>query len=292
MPADNLPPDIIRILSFHGPVSWWAGGESALARGEAACAPFEDAIYLFLPVGSPSERALLHTNVMRLAARAPDGAYNLRMEGRATAGLPLARHPRRGELAPWAPDNVPQARLVVARFLPESIELNRAEGDNQTRHAGPTPAGKERPATGSVWARAALGGLAAPFGGLVVVGLWVFLALRGPEYPLRPVALMVSVVAGLLPLAGARLLMLASSFRRWRDGRAPDAETMLFEDALLAPEQVWSVGLRLALGGLVLLVLVAALWEPGLAGLAFALSGVWVLAPAWALHLSVAQPKR
>lgn len=292
MAADNLPPEVIRLLSFHGPVSWWVGGESALARGQAAVAPFEDRVFLFVPLGSPAERALLETNRMVLTARSPTGAYNLRMDGRGVPGLPLARHPRRAELTPWAPEGHSAARTLILSFVPDHIELTRGGPEAETRHAGPTPAGKERPTAQSVWLRACFGGMAAPFALLVALGVWIFLALRGPEYPFRPLALAMAVLAGLLPLAAARLAMLASTFDRWREGRGREGESPLFEEGLLAPATARAVALRLGLLGIALLLAVAMLWEGLLAGLALGLSGVWLLGPAWAVHLSMAEPKR
>lgn len=292
MPADNLPRDVIRVLSTHGPVSWWVGGESALARGAASCAPFEDAVFLFLPIGGEGERALLESTRMVVAARQTEGAYNLKMEGRAHAGLPLGRHPRRAEIGPWAPEGVNPGRLLVVPFVPEHIELTRQDGEVQQRHVGDTPAGKERHAAEGLWLRAAFGGMAAPFALMVIAGVWAFLALRGPDYPFRPLALVMGILAGLLPLAGARLGILAHAYRGWRAGRVRDGEAQLLEDGLLAPSNLDAVAIRLLLLGGALLLMVAGLWEAALAGLALGLSGVWLLVPVWLVHLSSAEPKR
>ncbi len=292
MPADNLPRDVIRILSFHGPVSWWVGGESALARGEAATAPFEDIAYLFMPAGGAGERALLQSTRMIVGARSAEGTYNLKMEGRAHAGVLLARHPRRAEIAPWAPEGSNANRTVVVPFTAEHIELVRTDGEVASRYVGPTPAGKERPQAQSIWLRAALGGLVSPFALFVPIGVWTFLALRGPEYPFRPLALILAILGGLLPLAGARLVMLSRAFLGWRDGKVRAGEAQLFEDALLAPQVAESAGVRMLLLGFALLLMVMGIWEAALGGLALGLSGVWVLAPAWAVHLSMAEPKR
>lgn len=292
MPIDNLPRDVIRILSRSGPVSWWVGGDAALARGSAPVAPFEDVVFVFLPVGHPGEQALLSSTRMVLQARHPDGDYNLRMVGRAHAGLPLARHPRRAEIAPWAPDNANPQRLLAVPFVAESVDLVRQDGELTSRHEGQTPAGRERPGAGGVWARAALGGLAAPFALLVLVGMWARLTLEGPEMPWRPLAMLFSALGGLLPLAAARLFVLSRAFLAVREGRVRAGESEAFEEALLAPRQVSGVALRLGLLGLASLLLVAGVWGVYFAGLAFALSGVWVLVPVWAVHLSMVDPRR
>lgn len=292
MPADNLPRDVIRILSLHGPVSWWVGGDAALARGSAPVAPFEDVVFLFLPTGSPGEQALLTSTRMVLQARHPSGDYNLRMMGRAHAGLPLARHPRRAEIGPWAPEGHNPQRLLVVPFIAESVELVRQDGEISQRHEGRTPAGDARPSAGSVWVRTALGGLAAPFALLVLVGVWLRLALAGPELPFRPLAMLFCALGGLLPLAAARLLVLSRTFLGVREGRVRAGESEAFEDALLAPGQVTGVALRLGALGLASLLLVAGVWGAGFAALTFGLSGVWVLAPVWAVHLSAVDPRR
>lgn len=292
MPADNLPQEVIRVLSFHGPVSWWVGRESAIARGEATVAPFEDVICLFVSEGSPCPRALERDTFLRLVARAPDGAYQLRVEGRAVAGLPLGRHPRRPELTPWAPEHANPSRTLVVTMVPEFVELSRGDSETRERFVGPTPAGRERPDPLASWLRAAFSGLAAPFAAVEVVGVWLWLGLKGPDYPARPLALILALAAGLLPLVGARLVAQAMAFRRWQVGQAEASEAPLLVDGLIAPSAAWTTGAVLAAVGVVLLMVVGVAWGADLMGLAFGLSGAWVLAPVWVLHLSVSQPKR
>lgn len=292
MPADNLPRDVIRILSLHGPVSFWVGPDAALARGSAPVAPFEDVVFLFLPLGSPGEAALLSSTRMVVQARHPQGDYNLRMVGRAHAGLPLARHPRRAEIGPWAPEGHNPQRLLAVPFVAESVELVRQDGELAQRHEGRTPAGDARPAAGSVWLRAALGGLATPFALLTLGGLWLRLALAGPDLPFRPLAMLFAALGGLLPLAAARLLVQARAFLGVRTGTVRAGESEAFEEGLLAPRQAQGLALRLGALGLACLLLVAGIWGAGLAGLAILLSGVWLLTPVWLAHHSVADPRR
>lgn len=291
MAADVLPPEVIRILSFHGPVTFWVGNEAAEARASLAVAPFEDAAFLFHSPRSPIDAALLDSTAARLEARAADGSYLLRMEGRASAGLPLSRHPRRGELEPWAPEGSKAAALVVATFIPDHIELVRTDKGEPSRAAGPTPAGKARPAARRVWARAMLGGAALPLALLDLVGIWIYLTLQGAEFPLRPLALLLAAAGGIGALAGARLILISLAFQRWRRGLLPPDEVPVLLEALLAPLQARAAGAWLLLLSAVLLLAVGLVWGPALAGLALGLSGVWALAPAWAAHLSMSQSR-
>lgn len=292
MAADNLPGEVIRVLSFHGPVSWWVGRDGAIARGEAAVAPFEDVVCLFVSARSPCVAALDRDTFLRLVARAPGGEYQLRVDGRAVAGLPLGRHPRRHELSAWAPEDASLASTIVVTMVPEFIELSRGEADARERFVGPTPAGRARGEPLALWLRAGSGGLAAGFAAVHAVGVWVWLGLAGPDFPARPLALVLSLAAGQLPLFGARLVTQAMAFRRWQRGEVEASEAPVLVDGLIAAGAAQATGLALSGVGLVLLVVVGAIWGARLMGLTFALSGVWVLVPVWLLHLTVSQPKR
>ena len=269
-----------------------AAQAAAIARGEGIVAPFEDVICLFVQENSPCLEGLDRDTFLRLVARAPGGEYQLRVEGRAVAGLPLGRHARRHELSAWAPENANLIRTIVVTCVPEFIELSRGDADARERFFGPTPAGRARPEPLGSWLRAGSGGLAAAFAGVNIVGVWVWLGLQGPEYPARPLALILSLIAGLLPLYGARLITQAMAFRRWRRGEVEASEAPILVDGLIAPGAAQLTGLWLCGVGLVLLLVVGAVWGARLMGLTFALSGVWVLVPSWLLHLSVSQPKR
>lgn len=292
MLVQQVPADVIRILSVHGPVTWWIGDELALFRGETTVAPFEDALYLFHRPGGGAEQAWQQSCVTTITARAPDGRYSVSLRGRANAGIPLTRHPRRAEIAPWGPDGVSQAALLVAAFVPEEIELTRTDTEGPGRFAGQTPAGKQRPATHTIWRRAALGGGTLALAVLVMAGVWLWLTVQGPELRGRALALVVAVPGGVLPLAGARLLAQARAFERWREGLGKAEESPVLFESLIAPAQARRAG-WIALGsGVALLASVAAIWSAALAGLAVALSGVWLLGPAWAVHLSTAPAEK
>lgn len=287
MAVQQVPGDVIRILSVHGPVTFWIGDEHALHRGECSLAPFEDALYLFHRPGGEAEAAWAQTCQTTVVARAADGRYSVTLKGRANAGIPLTRHPRRGEIAPWAPEGVSQGSLLVATFVPEEIELNRADTAGAGRFAGPTPAGKQRPGALAIWRRVGLGGVALWFAIAVVAGVWFWLTLQGPEFPGRALALVVAAPAGVLPLAGARLVAQARAFDRWRAGLGPAEEAPELVESLVAPATARRAGWIALAAGLALLGSVGVIWAPALAALAVALSGVWLLGPAWALHLSM-----
>ena len=292
MAADNLPPEVIRLLSLQPKVSWWVGRESAVARGEAALAPFEDVVCLFAPQGGPMVKALDTDTFMRLVTRSADGAYQLRVEGRAVVGLPLGRHVRRPELTPWAPENASPGHTVVVSLTPEFVELTRGDAESRERFVGPTPAGRDRPERLRSWLRAGLSGLAIPFAVIDTLGIWLWLGLQGPDYPARPVALVLALAGGLLPLIGARLVVQTLGFRRWQAGEVEATEAPVLVDGLLSHDEVWFTGLVLGGVGLLLLLVIGLVWGGALLGVAFGLSGVWVVAPVWVLHLSVSQPKR
>ena len=95
----NIPAEVIRVLANHGPlrVSTYAHEGSALVDS----APFEDILHFFLRPNSPTVTALLKSTRMVVTAKAEDGSYQIRMEGRAHAGRPLAGHPLASVLDPW-----------------------------------------------------------------------------------------------------------------------------------------------------------------------------------------------
>ncbi len=288
MARDNLPPDVIRVLSFHGPVEVFVGEDTG--RGRAATAPFEDVVHLFVRRGSPLEAALLQSVEVDVQARAPDGAYALRMTGRAHAGQPLGRHPQRSALEPWLPEGASPATLLVAPFVAERVEFTRVEGAGEGRYHGPTPAGRERPGRWMTLARATFGGLAAPAAASAVLVPWGWLILQGEDYPNRPGALALAAVGGLGILGATRLLTLSLAFRQWRAGRARTSDAPVLTEALLAPVPATRLGLGLLLLGVAAIGTLSAAWEPAAAWVALLGNGAWLLGPAWVLHLLAARP--
>ena len=285
MPRELLPPDVTRILSFHGPVELRIGP----VKGRAQLAPFDEVLYLLVPRCGPEELALLQHNGVDILARAADGTYDLRVHGRCVAGTGLAGHPERAAIEPWLADGTAIAPLLVCAFTPELVELNRAEGQGRARYAGATRALRDRPA--QAWGRAALSGGAAAglVSGLAVP--WLHLLLQGPEVPWRGLAVLLSFCTAAALVLGLRLVVVALAFHRWRAGRARPADSPVLVDGHLAPAAVAAGGNALFFAGLLLLLLVGSAWGASLAGVVVASSLAWLLAPAWFLHLNTRKPE-
>ena len=289
MARDNLPPDVIRVLSFHGPVEMFVGVGRAKAR--VSVAPFEDVLHLLVPSGSDVEKALLQTNAVDLQARHPDGDYALRMTGRAHAGARLGRHPERSAIEPWLPDGTSTGSLLAVPFIAEHIEFVRAEGEGKARYHGPTPAAASRPSRGMTLLRACFAGLPLPFAILAAVAPWFWLTLEGPSYPARPLVLVLQICTGLGLLGGARLLVLALAFSQWRKGRAREADAPLLTEALLAPGEAVRLGMFFLGLSTVGLAVLGTYWDSTAALIALAANGAWLLTPAWTVHLLSGRPE-
>lgn len=289
MARDNLPPDVIRVLSFHGPVEMFV--DEGRARARVAVAPFEDVLHLLVPTGSDVERALLRTNTVDVQARHPEGDYALRMTGRAHAGAPLGRHPERASIEPWVPNGATNSTLLAVPFVAEHIEFVRAEGDSKARYHGPTPEATTRPSPGMVLLRACFSGLPLPFAISAAVVPWLWLTLEGPDYPARPLVLVVQICTGLGLLGGARLLVLALAFGQWRKGKARMEDAPLLTEALLAPREAVRLGaLFLGLSAIGLAAL-GSYWDGTAALIALSANGAWLLTPAWTIHLLSGRPE-
>lgn len=285
MPRELLPPDVTRILSFHGPVELRIGP----VKGRAQLAPFDDVLYLLVPRGGPEETALLQHNGVDIVARAPDGTYDLRVYGRCVAGTGLAGHAERASIEPWLAEGSSLPSLLVCPFTPELVELNRAEGQGRARYAGPTGAPRDRPP--QAWGRAALSGGAALglLTGLAVP--WLELLFQGPEVPWRGLAVVLSFLTAAALVLGLRLVVVALAFHRWRAGRAHRADSPVLVEGHLAPAAVAAGGNGLFFAGLLLLLVVGSAWGARLGGIVVLSSLAWLLAPAWFLHLNTRKPE-
>lgn len=291
MIEQNLPPDIIRVLSFHGPADVGVGEGSHRAGARISIAPFEDRIYLLFRAGNPIEAALLRSNRVELQAKKPDGSYLLRISGRGHAGRPLGGHPDRGAIEPWLPEGMRTHGVIAAPFTPEEIDFSRAEGDDRARYSGRTPAGKRRPSASAAWLRAAYGGFA---GLLVVPSLvvpWLWLTLQGAEYFARLPAFFITTFAGLVMLGAARLSTLPFAFRRWRSSRARDTDVPVLLEALLSPTEVGQVAAAGGVLAVLLLLQIAWIWGGGLLLIALFANGAWLVGPASWAHLAMGKPE-
>lgn len=291
-PRDNLPPDVVRVLSFHGPVEVVVGEDDQMVAGRAAVAPFEDLLHLFVPLGSPVEEALLETTEVAVQARDKSGAYSLRLTGRACAGRPLTRHPDRGSLEPWVGEGTKLSRLSVVTFAAWHCELTRNEADGQAvRYHGPTRLGQKPPKPAQYWPLAAFSGVALPFLVLALVVPFGWLVYQGEAYRFRPLALLLGGGAGAAAVAGVRLLTLSLGFERWRTGIAREEDAPVLSEALIAPREARRAGMGLLGLWAVLVGVVAAVWGDLLVVLAGVSHGAWLWGPAVAAHLLARQPK-
>lgn len=149
MPLPNLPEDVVRILSFHGPVEMVCEGELGLISEKVEVAPFDSHLVAFLRPGGALAEALLLTGRAEVQARHTEGTYSLRMTGVAHPGIAVGRRSDRASLTPWLPERGGNG-LLAAEFIPHRIELSRQEGANTVRYHGPTPrVSKRRPVSGA-----------------------------------------------------------------------------------------------------------------------------------------------
>ena len=135
MPEVNIPSDIVRVLSFHGPVEVLAHWGEPRPMERVAVAPFDDSLVLFLsPVGAV-QSALGWSVQLEVQARHPDGEYALRMVGRAHAGVRASRATDRHSLTPWLPDGLGPSQVLATRFIPEFVEFVRTEAEDIRRQS-------------------------------------------------------------------------------------------------------------------------------------------------------------
>jgi len=287
--APNLPPDVVRVLSFHGAVDVFVG--EGVARGRAHTAPFEDVLYLLVPIGAPLEGGMLASVAVEVHARHADGDYALRMTGRAQPGRGVGHHPERATIQPWIPESGHPGRLLAVPFIPEHIEFVRNEGDGKARYHGETPAGRHRPRRGLTLMRAAFGGITGAAAVLAVVIPWTWITIQGPDYPSRPSALALQIVGGLALLAATRLAVVALGFRQWRAGRARASDAPVLTDALLSFRETLQYAGASIVIAIAALGTLSAAWEPQAMLVGLLPGCAWLLGPAWALHLLVGKPE-
>jgi len=289
VPSNNLPPDIVKVLATHGPVEVVTFAYEGSVR--VACAPFEDIVFLLVAPGGATEKALLRTNRLTLAAKAEDGSYQLRMEGRAHAGRLLNRHPMLSVIEPWCPEGVSSHRLLVVPFIAEEIEYVRGEGDEARRHAGKTPAGRKRPTQGRIWFAASMSGLSGYSALLYVVACVLWFGIQGADFLGRPLGLALSLAGGVGLLAGLRLLVLAQGYLGWRKMKASESEAVWLSGGFISPYEARMGGALALFIATTSLFTIGAIWGEQLFWRVVLASGAWLLGPAWALNLALGRPE-
>ncbi len=286
---NNLPQVVIHTLSSHGPVEVTTVGNGITAR--LPCAPFEDRVYLFVVPGSGTEAGLLLHAGLRISAKAEDGAYTIRMSGRAHAGLPLSGHRDRSALEAWAPEGIPQGRILVVPFAAEDLEYVVGAGDEMNRYSGRTPVGISRDSPARDYTRVAVSGMALPMVVWTTLLYLGWLIAQGVRFDGREIAAGLGLVGGLGLIMGLRLIYVTRAFVQWRRGQASIADAPVLSEGLLAPAQAHrAAAVLLGLSALSLISL-AMLWGSELVGVVVGVTGVWLIAPAWALHLLIGRPE-
>ncbi|MCK6506472.1 hypothetical protein L6R53_24385 [Myxococcota bacterium] len=288
MARGNLPDEVIRLLSFHGPVELWTGEGSRAATQKVHVAPFDDELILLVPPTSPLVGGLLQTSKAMVTARAEDQRYTLRLEGRAVAGRPVPSHRSRGSITPWLPEGQPAHRFLAVTFIADKVELVREEGQVHNRYAGPTPTGRALPPAWRRWLSAALGEGGRWLAITGLVGPFAWFGYQGSDYPFRPLALLLAWTASLGLVAGIRLLGQSGAFTKWRAGDGDLSDAPFLRDGWLAPDQARLGGMAALLAATVASGLLAA-FPSGLASIGVVLlsTGAPVLAASWLLHGTV-----
>ncbi|MFT5586985.1 MAG: hypothetical protein ACI9VR_004590 [Cognaticolwellia sp.] len=276
--TELLPTELVRVLSGATLLRLRVGEEDPVTL-MAAAAAFEDTIFLFI---SPRAAAVERMRLDPRARLEMDGADGLRvrLKGRCVAGNTVMANKRRMELLPWLPEGMDPKRTLAIPFWTEEVDYQRpAPGE---RFTGRTPALVEL----SLVRRLVQTGLATvwPFVCLGIIIQWGFVSWKGPEMPLRPIAL----VLGLLAIFGAQQgLMLgfrALAFQRWRLGLLTADQAPLQTQGLLAPVlllQLCAVGVTLS----VVCVLATLAWGWDLAVVTLTATMAWALVPLLGLRL-------
>jgi hypothetical protein len=285
----NVPAEVIKILASHGAVRVSVPGFEG--AGQAAIAPFEDVLHLFVSPSSPLIAALLKSTRLEVAAKGDEGTYQVRMTGRSHAGRRMAGHPMSSVLEPWAPEDVPSHRWVVVPFVPEEIEFVRGDGEEVRRNAGLTRAGQERPPWSRIWLSVTYSGMAGVLALLFIVACTTWFGLQGADYVGRPIGLTLGLMSGLCLIGGTRLFVVAQGFIQWRLNRAARADAPWLSEGYLAPYEA-------RLGGATLLAVAAIglgslwmIWGTEMVARIVIGSGIWLCLPAWALHLAMGRPE-
>ncbi|HCH61984.1 MAG TPA: hypothetical protein DFR83_04210 [Deltaproteobacteria bacterium] len=286
MPEVNLPPDVVRVLSFHGPVEVVAHGAEPRPMERAAVAPFDDSAVLFLRPEGAVQDALGWNVQLEVQARHPDGDYALRMVGRAHPGVRASRARDRHSLEPWLPDGRGPSQVLATRFIPEFIEFVRTEADDKVRYHGPTPAGRNALSMQQRWVRTGASGSAGfgVFTAFVIPFVW--LGYLGADYPVRPLAAIIAILSAEAWVFGLRFLVVYFAYITWRAGRLALKESSLVGQGLIPARMCVRVGLALIAFALAGTGVAWAVWDAQLASVTFGSSLVWILAPSWAVHIA------
>jgi hypothetical protein len=292
MPAD-LPAEVVRVLSFCGPVELRVGDAEDADQAFERCpvAPFDERLVAFIRRGGALEAALCRRAQVEVQARDPGGSWNLRMLGIGIPGLPVGRSPERGTFEPWLPDEARAHDRIVAELQIHHIEFRKLEAGDKVAYHGQTPSGRVARAPLATWSRLAL---SHPFAVLLVPAFFVpfgWLSWQGPEVVWRPLAAALAVSGAIAGLAGLRLVQLTSAWTRWRQfgGEGPPRE---LKDTGLAPYLALYVGIGMLGYWVGASLVVGGVWGSVLGLLTFFPNLAWFFLPILAVHhFSRAEPR-
>ncbi|MED5369524.1 MAG: hypothetical protein VX899_00795 [Myxococcota bacterium] len=283
--APVVPSELLSVLSSQPRLRLFVGAEDP-TQVVANVAAFEDRIVVFLRPDTPIVERLLDDTRSRLELDGPDG-LRVRLKGRCAAGVPVMVDKRRRELLAWLEEGQDPRRLLAAPFFVHEIDYQRpAQGP---RFQGRTPLHDE-----SSLLRRLVESLIASIWPLSVLGLLLhagFVAFKGPEMPLRPLAL----VLGLLALVGGQVGIMgpyrSAAFKAYRRGLLGPEQAPLLVEGRLAPRLLEQLGwVGLAVAGLAVLASLAWGWD--LAVVTLSATTAWALVPLVFLRLRGEAPKR
>lgn len=279
-----LIPDTITYALAHSPLVQLVSGPPGHERSaRLAVAPYDDLLILFASAGSATLENLERENASEVHAREPNGAWQLKMKGRAVCAGSVNAHPRRLELQPWLPDGSKGHRLFAVEFVPAWIEYTEGEGDARKVFYGPTAAANIPPVHHR-WLLSAFGGIVTP-GVLGFTVLWGWMAWYGQHLPFRWLVATVCFLALVGLMAGARLLYRVEAFRRWQRGVGLRADAGQLGKGWMAMNHARRVG-QVGMGtALFLLLLVYATWGVQPVQVVLVTCQLWWLLPAWVAHL-------
>ncbi len=274
-----IPEPITRFLAMYGPVPVACGLGPRRVSVNAHCAPFDDMLVLFISRRSPFRAALDRDPSVELSVQGGDNNTSLRMRGRGIVTGPANAHPRRMEILPWLPEGSTLQHFLAVELVPEQIEYGYDDGDERRFFQGTTSAA-EVPARLTRWLYLCFRGIV-PSPAIAFLALWAYVGWWGQWFTLRPLALVVALIACLGMIASSRLGYRILAHRSWQRGKAARHHGAELSAGLL-PVRSAVVAAALSLGiSLVSLVFCAAAWGGELLGVTLAATQLWFLLPLW-----------
>ena len=217
----------------------------------AVAAPIQRQLYLLLAPESRVETTLDEHVHAAVIAEDPVGKWSVNTRGRLLYGRRVVNDPRRNELMHWLPEGIGPADLVACRFHPESLDYQHEAVDGRRRANGPVPGAAPLPTWRRLWD---IGGV--PFwpwllASSVLEGLVILFVADFEDRHAWSLAM--AILAGGLPIIGARIALAANDIARWRKGLEKDA-------ALGALGEAWFSARELERQGIYVLLAAAAAW--------------------------------